>query len=482
MTDDFSRLDATGQAELVRRHEVTPLELVDAAIARIEHLNPTLNAVIHPRFEAARAEARAAVGPGSGPFHGVPFLVKDLLCSTAGDPMHMGTRFLRDVGFRAPHDSFLAQKLRAAGFIILGRTNTPELGTLPATEPDAYGPTRNPWNPEHSTGGSSGGSAAAVAAGLVPAAHANDGGGSIRIPASECGLVGLKPSRGRTSFGPDVGDGMGGMVCEGTVTRSVRDTAGILDAIAGHMPGDPYTAPPPGRPYGQEVGTAPGKLRVGMLLRPPANMGTVHAEVAAAVDATGGLLAELGHEVHVAHPDALDEPEVGQHFSTMYATHVAHLLETLSVFVGRPLGRDDVDPLNWSLAELGNACSANRYLASVDWIHGYTRRLAGWWEHGFDLLLTPTVPEPPPLLGAFRPDPEMPVVAGLRATMFAAFTAPFNMSGQPAISLPLHWSSGGLPMGMQLVAAFGHEDLLLRVAAQLESAQPWADRRPALHA
>lgn len=482
MADELSRLDATAQADLVRRREVSPLELVDAAIARIEGLNPQLNAVIHPRFEEARAEARAAARPGGGPFHGVPMLVKDLLCSTAGDPMHMGTRVLRDSGFRVPHDAFLTQKLRAAGFIILGRTNTPELGTLPTTEPDAYGATRNPWNPERSTGGSSGGSAAAVAAGLVPAAHANDGGGSIRIPASECGLVGLKPSRGRTSFGPDVGDGMGGMVCEGVVTRSVRDTAAILDAIAGHVPGDPYTAPPPARAYTLEPGTAPGKLRIGMLTRAPADMGTVHPEVAAAIEATAGLLGALGHEVHASHPEALDEPEVGQHFSTMYATHTARLLEVLGIFAGRPLGREDVDPLNWSLAELGNACSATRYLATVDWIHGYTRRLASWWESGFDLLLTPTVPEPPPPLGTFRPDPDAPVVAGLRATMFAAFTAPFNMSGQPAISLPLHWSTDGLPIGIQLAAPYGREDLLLRLAAQLEAAQPWVDRRPGLHA
>jgi amidase len=477
MPDDFSRLDATAQAELVRRREVTPIELVDAAIARIERLNPQLNAVIHPRFEEARAEARAA-GAGSGPFHGVPLLVKDLLCSTAGDPMHMGTRFLRDIGLRIPHDSYLAQKFRAAGFVIVGRTNTPELGTLPTTEPDAYGPSRNPWNPEHSTGGSSGGSAAAVASGMVPVAHANDGGGSIRIPASECGLVGLKPSRGRASFGPDVGDGMNGMVSEGVVTRSVRDTAAILDAIAGHMPGDPYTAPPPARPYALEPGTAPGKLRIGMLTRAPGNMGAVHPEVVAAVEGTAGILSALGHEVVASHPEALDEPEVGQHFSLMYATEIAHLLDTLSMFAGRPLGREDVDALNWELATLGRGCTAMQYLTTVDWIHGYTRRLAAWWESGFDLLLTPTVPEPPPPLGTFKPDPDAPVVAGMRASMFAAFTSPFNMSGQPAISLPLHWSADGLPLGMQLVAPYLREDLLLRVAAQLEEAQPWADRRP----
>ena len=257
MHDTLARLDAIAQADLVRRREVSPLELTEAAIARIVRVNPQLNAVIHPRFDAARAEARAVV-PGSAPLAGVPFLVKDFLCLTEGDPIHLGTRVLRDAGMRAPHDSYLTQKLRAAGLVILGRTNTPELGTLPTTEPDAYGPTRNPWNLGHSTGGSSGGSAAAVAAGLVAAAHANDGGGSIRIPASECGLVGLKPSRGRTSFGPEMGDGIGGLVCEGVVTRSVRDTAALLDAMAGRMPGDPYSAPPPKRAVPRRGGRRAG--------------------------------------------------------------------------------------------------------------------------------------------------------------------------------------------------------------------------------
>src|SRR5262245_16735293 len=273
MADDLASLDATAQAALVRRGEVTPLDLVDGAIARIEALNPRLNAVIHPRFEKARAEAKQKDLP-DGPFRGVPFLLKDFLALLAGEPIHLGARPLRDARFTAPHDSYLTEKFRAAGFVILGRTNTPELGVLPTTEPDAYGATRNPWNPNHSTGGSSGGSAAAVASRMVAAAHANDGGGSIRIPASECGLVGLKPSRGRTSFGPDLGDSIHGLVCEGVVTRSVRDTAAILDVIAGYMPGDPYTAPPPARPFREEVGAAVGRLRIGVLGRPPGEMFT----------------------------------------------------------------------------------------------------------------------------------------------------------------------------------------------------------------
>ena len=481
MQDDLERLDATAQADLVRRGEVSAFELVEHAIACIVRLNPQLNAVIHARFDAARAEAQQIVA-GSAPFAGVPFLVKDLLCTTAGDPIHFGTRVLRDAGMCAPTDSYLTTKLRAAGLIILGRTNTPELGTLPTTEPDAYGPTRNPWNLAHSTGGSSGGSAAAVAAGLVAAAHANDGGGSIRIPASECGLVGLKPSRGRTSFGPDLGDSINGLVCEGVVTRTVRDTAGLLDAIAGRMPGDPYSAPPPTRPYVREVGAAPGRLRIGVDTEPPGDLGSCHREAVAAVERAAALLSSLGHHVDEAHPEALDDPEMTRHFSTMYATNTAWLLDQLRTYTGRTVTADDVDPLNWALAEAGRACPATQLLETIHWLHGYTRRVASWWESGFDLLLTPTLPEPPPLLGHFRPDPVDPLVAGFRATAFAAFTMHFNTTGQPAISLPLHWTPDGLPVGIQLVAPYDGEDLLLRVAAQLEEAQPWAGRRPPVHA
>ncbi len=481
MHDELARLDATAQADLLRRREVSPLELTEAAIARIARLNPQLNAVIHRRFDAARDEARAIV-PGSAPFAGVPFLVKDFLCLTAGDPIHLGTRVLRDAGMRAPHDSYLTQKLKAAGVIILGRTNTPELGTLPTTEPDAYGPTRNPWNLGRSTGGSSGGSAAAVAAGLVAAAHANDGGGSIRIPASECGLVGLKPSRGRTSFGPEMGDAIGGLVCEGVVTRSVRDTAALLDAIAGRMPGDPYSAPPPRRPWRQEVGADAGRLRIGFRTGPPGGLGVAHPEAVRAVEGTAELLASLGHHVDDASPAALDDPEVARHFSTMYATNAAFMLDMLATLTGRTVSADDVDPLNWALAALGRGCSATQLLEAMSWIHGYTRRVAAWWEDGFDLLLTPTLPEPPPPLGHFRPEAADPMTAGLKATAFAAFTLPFNATGQPAVSLPLHWSADGLPVGVQLVAPYDGEDVLIRVATQLEAARPWADRWPPLHA
>src|SRR3954463_10555240 len=267
MSDDLARMDATDQAELVRTGKVSAAELVEAAIARIEKVNPELNAVIHPLFDDARKDAAGEL-PG-GPFTGVPMVLKDLLCYSAGHPFHEGMHFLKDEGWTEERDQYLAAKFRAAGFVFVGRTNTPELGIVPACEPDAHGASRNPWNTEHSTGGSSGGSAAAVASGMVPVGHANDGGGSIRIPASECGLVGLKPTRGRMSLGPELGDMYGGLIHEHVVTRSMRDTAAILDAVHGPMPGDPYAAPTPARPFLDEVGAGPGRLRVGLLTSSP---------------------------------------------------------------------------------------------------------------------------------------------------------------------------------------------------------------------
>ncbi len=481
MGDDLSRLDATAQAELVRTRKASPLELVDAAIDRIERLNPKLNAVIHRFFERAREQARTNALP-DGPFRGVPFLLKDLFGHSEGDPVHFGTRFLKAMDFRVPHDSYLAAKFRAAGLVFLGRTNVPELGILPATEPEAYGPTRNPWNPAHSTGGSSGGSAAAVASGMVPVAHANDGGGSIRIPASECGLVGLKPSRGRTSFGPDVSEGVGGLASEGVVSRTVRDTAGILDAIQGYMPGDPYTAPPPSRPYRAEVGAPVERLRIGLMTESPGGLTAVHVECAKAARYTARLLAELGHAVDEAHPDALDDTELPRHFSVMYAVQLAGTMQAFQRLTGRALGPGDVDSFNWALAEMGRALPVSQYVETEDWIGGFTRRMAAWWTDAYDVLVTPTLPEPPPPLGYFTPDPVDPTSTGLRASAFATWTCPFNMTGQPAISMPLHWTPEGLPTGVQLVAAYGREDLLLRVAASLEQAVPWHDRRPPIHA
>jgi amidase len=479
MGSQLADLDATAQAELVRRGEATPLELVEAAIARIEKLNPELGAVIHTRFEAARREAAAPLP--DGPFRGVPFLMKDLGGPSAGDPFHSGMGFLKRAGWRAKQDAHVTAKLRRAGLVILGRTNTPELGLLPTTEPDAYGPTRNPWDPARSAGGSSGGSAAAVAAGLVPAAHASDGGGSIRIPAAHCGLVGLKPSRGRLSFGPDLGERWNGFSAEGVVTRSLRDTAALIDVMAGAMPGDPYTAPPLARPLRDEVGAEPGRLRVGLLARGPRDM-ALHPDCAAAARGAAAALEALGHRVEEAHPEALDDPAFTGAFVAIVAANTARALDSWSEAVGQPIGQGDVEPVTWALAEAGRRASAAGLVAAIQRVHALSRRVASWWESGFDLLLTPTCAEPPPPLGAFAPQPGNPTAGYLRAAPFGAFTALFNGTGQPALSLPLAAGDGGLPIGVQLVARAGGEPLLVRVAAQLEAERPWAGRRPMLHA
>ena len=473
---NLAALDAVGHAELIRKGEATPRELVDAAIARIEKQNPELNAVIHETFEKARRQASSPELP-HGPLRGVPFLMKDLGGQTAGDPYHAGMRFLRDAAWREGDDSYFAAKLRAAGAVFLGRTNTPELGLLPTTEPAAYGATKNPWDPARSAGGSSGGAAAAVASGMVPAAHASDGGGSIRIPAAHCGLVGLKTTRGRSSFGPSLGERWGGFSVELAVSRTVRDTAAVLDVVQGVMPGDPYAAAPPARPYATEVGAPPGRLRVGLMTRGPRAI-AVHTDCAAAAQRAARLLEGLGHRIEEAYPRALDEASVMNAFVTVVATSVARALDAWSLRVGRPVQQESVEPLTWALAETARSWTSTRYLEAIESVHAFGRRVATWWSEGFDLLLTPTTAEPAPLLGEMTSPSDMPLKGFLRAAPFGAFTSFFNMSGQPAVSLPLHWTQKGLPVGVQLVAATGREDLLVRVASQLEQAAPWAQRRP----
>jgi amidase len=481
MNDVLGSHDATALADLVRRGEVTPVELVDAAIARIERVNPQINAVITPLFDKARAQARSRDLP-AGPFRGVPFLLKDLFCESAGDPYHAGMRLLRDLGWVSGHDTYLAAKFRAAGFIFVGKTNVPELGPVPTTEPLAHGPTRNPWDTSRTPMGSSGGSAAAVAAGLVPAAHGNDGGGSIRCPSSACGLVGLKPSRGRTSLGPDLGESWSGCVAEHVLTRSVRDSAAILDAVAGPMAGDPYFAPRPSRPFHQEVGVAPGRLRIGVMRKAPADACPVHADCLAAVDHCARLLATLDHTVEESHPQALDDPDFSQHLGAVVTSWTAHDIDDWSTKTKRAISSEDVEPYTWALAEMGRAVSGTQYIEAVIWLHAYTRRVASWWAGGFDVLLTPTIAEPPPKLGDLVSLPNDPIRPFFRSVPFIAFTAPFNVTGQPAMSLPLYWSKDGLPIGVQLVAAYPREDLLFRLGAQLEQTRPWSERRAPVHA
>ena len=479
-SDELLDLDATAQAEAVRAKQVSPLELVDASIARAQHSNPTINAIIHERFDRARQEASQTTDTGQ-PFPGVPMVVKDLTLMMAGEPYYMGTRALKSVDYRAPVDSYMYEKFRAAGFVVIGRTNTPELGSTITTEPLSYGPTRNPWNTDHSVGGSSGGSAASVAAGMVAIGHANDGGGSIRVPASECGVVGLKPTRARVSMGPALGDAWMGATIDHVVTNSIRDSARVLDAIHGAMPGDPYSAPNPFRTFAEEVGVAPGKLRVGVYTG-ETGQAPIAPAVVDAVNSTARMLEALGHHVEVAAP-CLDDPEFPDHFTSIFVANMAADLAAIELLVGRPLTDDDIESDNRLYAYLGGQATAQQYLESVTWMHGFQRRMASWWSSntnpsGFDLLLTPTIAIEPPPIG-WLTDPAAGPGGRIREVM--VFTSQFNVTGQPAISLPLHVSPAGLPVGVQLVAGYGREDVLLRVGSQLEQAHPWSSRRPRVY-
>jgi amidase len=472
---DLAWLDATAQAELVRSGQLTPLELVDAAIARIEARDGALNAVVSTRFEQARAES--ATVP-DGPFRGVPMLLKDFLAHTAGDPVHGGLRVLHERDWRAPADSHLARRLRAAGFLFCGRTNMAELATSISTEPLLHGATHNPWDLARSPGGSSGGSAAAVAAGLVPVAHANDMGGSIRIPASACGLVGLKPTRGRTSLGPRHGEHWGPFTHEHVLTRSVRDSAALLDITAGPEPGDPYTAVPPWRPFRDEVGADPGRLRIGFRTTVPGTGAAAHPDCAAAVEHTARLLESLGHHVEPADAAPLDSAGTLEGAVALLAAAVAWEVDTWSRELGEEVPLSSLDPMNAVLVGMGRGVTAVQWLTALTEVQRWSREVAALWVHEFDVLVTPTMPAPPAPLGqldpAIRTAEEL--IAGVSAA--TAFTAPFNLTGQPAVSLPLHWTAGGLPIGVQFAGAAHREDLLIRLAAQLEAIIPWADRTP----
>jgi amidase len=411
-----------------------------------------------------------------GQFRGVPFLLKDLGLRSAGDPFHCGAVFLRDLGFTASVDDTLTERFRSAGLVILGRTNTPEFGTTITTEPMAHGASRNPWNPEHSTGGSSGGSAAAVASLMVPAAHASDGGGSIRIPSSECGLVGLKPTRARTPMGPDLGEAWAGATIHGVVTRSVRDAAALLDVMAGPAQGDPYAAPTPSRPFAEEVRADPGVLRIGLLDHPLQAGIPADPDTGEAVRAAGALLEKLGHRVDHDHPEAMGDPAFPGHFITVLATSLAADLAEWEAVIGRPLTEDDIEPTNWAYRGYGGSIGGTDYLSAVRWQHRWMRRMATWWEE-FDVLCCPVVNGPPPPLG-WLTDPDE---GTNRVVAMMQYTAQFNVTGQPAISLPLGWNEAGLPIGVQFVAGFGREDVLFRLASELEAAVAWNDRVPPIH-
>ena len=481
MIAEYLELDATGLADLVRTGQVSAAELTETAIARIEALNPKLNAVVHTFYDRARALAQQ---PQAGAFAGVPFLLKDSLGDLAGVPTRQGSSF--EPATPKDRNSTLTDRYLAAGLNPLGKTNVPEFALMTTTESRLYGPARNPWNTGHTTGGSSGGSAAAVASGMVPVAHANDGGGSIRVPASCCGLVGLKPTRARTSIGPVIGDGWGGLEVEHIVSRSVRDTAAMLDATAGAAPGDPYAAPL-APPSWLAAAVAPLEvLRIAHIRTCPD--GTVlHPDCLAAVDHAAALCTALGHRVEEVYPVEAWQMDQGRYaqfgdcYGALYASSLVSQIDTIAAQTGQAPSPDNLETYTLALYEMGKGVTGGAYQQAWAFMHRLGREMAEW--HGsWDVALTPTLTQPPLALGTL--DPQCPDIAATFAAMvgFSSFAAIQNSTGQPAISLPLHWNAQGLPIGTQLIGRFGEEAVLLQLAMQLEAADPWEPRCRAMRA
>jgi amidase len=472
--NEILALDAIGQGEMIRSGEVTALELVDAAISNIEELNPTLNAVVIPMFDEARAVAQQPLP--EGPLSGVPFLLKNMVAEYAGTPYTASSSVMS--GNVSQEDSEIVRRYKRAGLVTLGKTNAPLFAYGPATEPGLYGPTLNPWNTELSCGGSSGGSGAAVAAGFVAMAHGNDGGGSIRIPASCCGLVGMKPTRGRNPLGPQHGEVWGGLIAEHVMTRSVRDTAAALDVTAGPDLGAPYWAAPDSQTYLSATREEPRRLRIGFTDRTYSG-DDIHPDSRAAVHATARLCAELGHSVEqVTLP--IDGDALFRGFTALLAASASAVLLDLSRRAGRQFDESDFEPLFWGLALVGGRMSAADYIVTQQDLHKICLAI-GRFHQGYDVLITPTLGTPPPRIGEFAMESGGdPIAIRQRMWAFAPFAQLQNVTGQPAISLPLHWNGDGLPIGSHFVGRYGDEITLLRLAAQLEAANDWHDRWPPL--
>ena len=488
--DEYVSQDGTALAGLLRAGEVTALELIDAAIKRLEVVNPLVNAVVYRMDDEARA---AVVGsPPSGVFAGVPFLAKDLQSNFAGHPTSRGSRLVANHVREA--DTELVRRVRATGVSVLGKTNLPEFGLLPYTEPELWGPCRNPWSLDRTPGGSSGGSAASVAAGIVPMAGGGDGAGSIRIPASCCGLFGLKPTRGRVPPGPERGEPWHGAVVEHVLTRSVRDSAAMLDATHGPEPGSPYRIAPPAPPVRRPPRAAPGRRSIAWTTEPILGR-AVHPDCAQAVAEAVALLEDLGHEVAERSP-RVDGPAFARAYLNMMAGEVGADLENAQRVLGRKPRRGELEPLTRALALVSGAISARELADSLRALETCGRAVAGFFTDR-DVLVTPTLAEPPPRLGALPPSRmeqlqlrllgligsgRLIKVAGLIDRMadgafdFTPWTPVFNFSGQPAMSVPLHWNADGLPVGVQFVARVGDEATLLRLAGQLERSRPWFKR------
>jgi amidase len=470
---EYERYDATGLAELVRRRKVSPSELLEAAIERVGARNAAVNAVTMPLYDYGRAAI--ARGLPDGPFTGVPFLMKDLTASIAGVPMTRSSRFFADAPAPTADGEHVA-RLKRAGLVIFGRTNTCELGLSLTCEPRMHGPTRNPWDLTRISGGSSGGAAAAVGARMLPMAHATDGFGSIRAPAACCGLVGLKPTRGRNTMAPGLGEGLGGCSIEHAVTLSVRDSAALLDATSGPGAGDPYVAPPPARPFRQEVGAEPGALRIAFTSLAP-NGAKVEAESLRVLAEAVKLCADLGHRVEEADP-AIDRPAVVSSFLTLAAANTVVNLASHPT-KGRAARRDEVETVTWATAKLGETISGADYVRATQAAHRLGRQMAAFHE-GWDVLLTPGLATLPVKLGWLDMMMDDVDEYWRRVFAFSPFTVWFNLTGQPAMMLPLGRSPEGVPIAVQIVGRYGDEATLFRLAAQLEAARPWFERKPAL--
>jgi amidase len=454
---------------------------LEVALARLDALNPRLNAVIHGL--ADRARAQVAGGLPDGPFRGVPMVLKDLIQELADEPLYEGMQYLRDLDYRPPATTELTRRFEAAGLVICGKTNTPELGGIPTTEPLAYGPTANPWDLTRTPGGSSGGSAACVAAGIVPIGHANDAGGSIRNPAARCGLVGLKPTRARVPLGPLYGDVFGGVVSELVVTRSVRDTAGVLDAVHGPEIGDPHSAPRRERPYVDELVGDVNPLKIGVWTEIPGRRSELSTDAVAAVMAGAKALEDLGHHVDDSHPPVLEGPEAGTALGQIVMVSTDWAVRRWERITGVDIDPSQLEPITRRYLEFAAKTSGTELLDFIERGQLITRAVDGWYAEGHDLLLMATVAEPPNLLGELQAATDNDVPRALKMLLPSLWlTCWVNLTGLPAISLPLHWTADGLPMGVQLVARAGREDLLLRVASQLEQALPWSDRHPEVNA
>ena len=468
---EYESYDAVGLAELVRTRQVRSAELLEAAIDRCEQRNPALNAIVHTFPD----RARDSLGGRGGALYGVPFLLKDAGANYAGEPTGHACRLF--AGHVAEKDTTLVQRYRQAGLTMFGKTNTPELALAVTTEPELSGPTRNPWNPDYSPGGSSGGSAAAVAAGIVPAAHGSDGGGSIRIPASACGLVGLKPTRGRVPTGPDRAEGWAGMSQHHVLSRSVRDTAAFLDAVEGGEPGDPYHPPAHVGTWMAALLYPPGELRVA-LIGESFNGVAVDPEITGVLKDTARLCEGLGHRVEEARCP-LSPEELHNCATLVLASHVNADIQARCRVLGREFRREDVSHVTWRMARIGAEACASDYAAALTHIHYIGRRM-GEFSGQYDVILSPTLAAPPPRLGMIDMDTEDLKRYMEVTSRYTAFTQLLNVTGQPAISLPLGRSSEGLPIGVQLAASQGGEATLLRLAAQLERARPWSGLAPGI--